>query len=401
MMLDYVELGEGLSSPPNNDFPNLSAVPMKRKVGDWWMYAEDLLGPPVKSWSMLMEYAFHPTHEVQVLGLAAMGWRSPSLLAAVAVHAQVPDVDRGLPMWFVQARDQLLRLRDEGKSVADMMRSLQSLANAREQGAYTDYVDRALNSFAPAEERAVDGDMVIVLDEACQKWVLYVERHLFHEFVEAQCLDLSAQEEPLLQRQIVQGLTGDRTLSHVRFHRDEWIGAGVQFHHDCFWAGFCTRGLVAQTRQHIQERRERSFAVLAGPYLDCISSQVADFAGSPDAPPPPGAEEWARGMSNTLWLLYREEGLCSEMLDEADMEGQFSSSSDEDITGDEASMVQRDKPKRKWLADDGPSRRRRQPPPRPRDGGGAGDGGSDQGVQQGCKSQGNAGDGARSSRCEG
>ena len=217
--------------------------------------------------------------------------------------------------------------------------------------------------------------MVIVLDEACQKWVLYVERHLFHEFVEAQCLDLSAQEEPLLQRQIVQGLTGDRTFSHVRFHRDEWIGAGVQFHHDCFWAGFCTRGLVAQTRQHIQERRERSFAVLAGPYLDSISSQVADFAGSPDAPPPPGAEEWARGMSNTLWLLYREEGLCSEMLDEADMEGLCSSSSDEDITGDEAGMVQRDKPKRKWLADDGPSRRRRQPPPRPRDGGGAGDGG--------------------------
>ena len=349
-------------SPASYVFANSeSRMTMKAsKGGDWKSDDEDLRGLPNEAEDVKpISSAPYPAG-IGGVELMVLGWRKALLMAPVLAIAQAPGLDSGTPMWMVQAQDELRRICQNGQLVEELLGSVLALAEARGMERYVAFGWRVLQGFAPGITRGPCMQMPQVLEVDMQRWALYVERHLYREFMEVEGM-VEMGDVPLLQQQLTQGLQGAFGESNPVFHRDEWIGVGVQFHHDCYWAGLSCSGLVELIREEIRSRNEHSFAFLAEPYLSSISSQVTTFQGGGDALPT-NAAEWARGMSNALWLLYREEGLCADVLREDDLGGTSSrgSGSDDDITGDEASMVQRDKPKRKWLADD-PARRRRQP----------------------------------------
>ena len=334
-----------------------------KQGGDWTSEDDHLRGLPQTAVDVRPQSSAFYSAGIGGMELLVLGGRQAFLVAPMLARAQAPGLDSGTPMWMVQAQDELKRLCQNGQSVEELLGSVLALVEARGMERYVSFGWRVLQGLEPGFVWGPRVQMPQVLEADMQRWALFVERHLYREFLEVEGI-AEMGDMPLLQQQLTQGLQGASGEPNPELHRYEWIGVGVQFHHDCYWAGLSCSGLVEMIREEIRSRSEHSFAALAEPYLCSMSSQVTTFQGGGDSFPI-NAGEWAREMSNALWLLYREEGLCADMLGEDELGGSScrDSGSDVDITGDEASLVQRDKPKRKWLADD-PARRRRQSSPR-------------------------------------
>ena len=333
-----------------------------KQEGDWTSEADDFRGLPPTAVNVRPQHCMMYSTALGIMELLVLGERRAFLMAPLLAMAQVPGLDSGTPMWMVQAQDELRRLSQRGLLVEELLGCVTALVDARGRERYVSFGRSVLRGLAPGFDRDQEVQMPQVLEAEMQRWALFVERHLYREFMEVEGI-AAVGALPLLQQQMVQGLQGYSGEPNPELHRCEWIGIGVQFHHDCYWAGLSCNGIIEMIREEIRHRNEYSFTALAEPYLCSMTSQVTTFQGGGDLLPI-NAGEWAREMSNALWLLYREEGLCADVLEE-ELGGSSSrdSDGDVDITGDEASLAQRDKPKRKWLADD-PARRRRQSSPR-------------------------------------
>ena len=331
--------------------------------GDWKSEVGDLRGLPPTAVNERPQHSMFSSSALGSMELLVLGGRRAFLLAPLLVMAQVPGLDSGTPIWMLQAQDELSRLCQHGQLVEELLGTVTALVDAWGMERYMSFGRRVLSGLVPGYDGGADVHMPQVLDTDMQRWALFVERHLCREFMEVEGIaDMGAM--PLLQQQLTQGLQEETGDPSPVLHRYEWIGIGVQFHHDGYWAGLSCTGLVELIRTEVRSRNEYSFTALAEPYLCSMASQVTTFQGGGDSLPT-NAGEWAREMSTALWLLYREEGLCADVMEEELGGSSYrGSDSDEDITGDEASLAQRDKPKRKWLADDDPARRRRRASPR-------------------------------------
>ena len=185
-----------------------------------------------------------------------------------------------------------------------------------------------------------------VLELRAQEWALYAEHHILKEYQQSRGLGVTVMEEPILHRQLMDGLRcrsepGDHKLRRLR--RAEWIGAGVQYFHDCHYDGYSTFGILMALRESIRDTQDPCFIRLAEPYLQGIASQIADYNRCVDGPTPPTANEWTRGMSTVLWLLYREHGLLEDH--PADIAPNSSATGAcDDLAWDQGSLAPEDKP---------------------------------------------------------
>ena len=285
------------------------------------------------------------------------GWKGVKILGPMMTAAEAARWEQGKPLWFMQATRQL-REWQHGEAQEEVLGVVHLLVRARAHNAYAHFAEPILQDLALEAGTSEPTQAPQVLSAHVQAWALYVERHMLHEFLEDSGGDPGSIAEPVLQLQLAAGTTssssGDQGAD-VESHMDEWIGTAVQYYHDCHVEGFATTELQGVLRDEIKARGEYSFTCLSETYLRGIASQVATFPGPSGALPPPSAGEWTQGMATALWLMYREEGLCAHGTWEP-----APSSDGSSVTGDEMSLVQRDQPKRKWLAE-GPSRRRRAP----------------------------------------
>eukprot|EP00439_Symbiodinium_sp_Y106_P004488 s8714_g1.t1 len=372
--LPFNTLSPFVTFAPSLIYPDLTTM-RRRSSGDWMSTPDDHMG-----------------HRGTSL--------APGLEMMVSLWS-LPAASRPLSIPLLVAR----HVENHGGCSADMLATLLAVGQSWEVHGYMTFVQEWVDRLAQLLGSTLVDAASRDLGDAGRNWVVYVERSLRKEFLEMVVPDesmehavrvsqgegnthllppvegatVAAQERralfndlqrltPLLRRLMGEDEPVNPSADHEpvnpsadrALHRSEWVGTGVQYFYDCHLTGFFTGELLPLLWDAILARGDHDFALAARGYLREVENQVGTFLGQDQAVRPPSSLEWAQGMAEALHLLHHHEGLnvtdrvgrqavdCSEQRDGT--EG----------GGDETSMVQRDQPKRKWLAP--PSRRRRQGP---------------------------------------
>ena len=385
--LPFNTLSPFVTFAPSLIYPDLTTM-RRRSSGDWMSTPDDHMGHRGTSLAPGLE---------MMVSLWSLPAASRPLSIPLLVMAQGPPLAaEHHPLWLVSALEEARHVENHGGCSADMLATLLAVGQSWEVHGYMTFVQEWVDRLAQLLGSTLVDAASRDLGDAGRNWVVYVERSLRKEFLEMVVPDesmehavrvsqgegnthllppvegatVAAQERralfndlqrltPLLRRLMGEdepvNPSADRAL-----HRSEWVGTGVQYFYDCHLTGFFTGELLPLLWDAILARGDHDFALAARGYLREVENQVGTFLGQDQAVRPPSSLEWAQGMAEALHLLHHHEGLnvtdrvgrqavdCSEQRDGT--EG----------GGDETSMVQRDQPKRKWLAP--PSRRRRQGP---------------------------------------
>ena len=184
----------------------------------------------------------------------------------------------GKPIWMLQALDWLSQCAGVGAPHGEWFGTLRALAAARCSDGYSLLCPRDHSGHGGCcRGRQHCSDASGPGKLRVQEWALYAEHHILKEYQQSCGLGVTVMEEPILHRQLMDGLRCRSEPGDHKLRRYEWIGAGVQYFHDCHYDGYSTFGILMGLRESIRDRQDPCFIRLAEPYLQGIASQIADY----------------------------------------------------------------------------------------------------------------------------